>query len=83
MTKREKLLQNIQTNPKSVRFEDLDLLLTQYGFEHRQPGKGSSHYIYKLKEHRLVIARHKPFVHVFAVKDVLKVIEQLIDKEQK
>jgi hypothetical protein len=81
MTKREKLLHNIKTNPRNVRFEDLDLLLTQYGFERRQPSKGSSHYIYKLGEHKLVIARHKPFVHVYAVRDVLKAIEQLIDKE--
>jgi hypothetical protein len=81
MAKREKLLQSIQTNPKNVRFEDLDLLLMQYGFDRRQPGKGSSHYIYKLGEHKLVIARHKPFVHVYAVRDVLKVIEQLIDNE--
>ena len=81
MTKREKLLQNIKTNPRSVRFENLDLLLTQYGFERRQPSKGSSHYIYKFGEHKLVIARHKPLVHVYAVTDALKVIEQLIDNE--
>lgn len=77
MTKREKLRQNIQNNPKSVRFEDMDVLLTQYGFERRQPGKGSSHYVYKLGEYSLVIARHRPFIHVNAVKDVLKVIRQL------
>ncbi|MEW5828718.1 MAG: toxin HicA, partial [Chloroflexota bacterium] len=70
MTKREKLLKNIQANPKSVRFEDVDLLLIQFRFERRQPGKGSSHYVYKLGEHTLVIARHKPFIHVNAVKDV-------------
>ena len=81
MAKREKLLQSIQTNPKNVRFDDLDLLLLQFGFEHRQPGKGSSHYVYTLGKHKLVVARHKPFVHVYTVKDVLKVIAQLVDKE--
>jgi len=82
MIKREKLLQNIQNSPKSVRFEDMDILLTQYGFERRQPDKGSSHYVYKLGEYSLVIARHRPFIHVNAVKDVLKVIRQLeTDKE--
>ncbi|MDF9410082.1 hypothetical protein L7E55_17370 [Pelotomaculum isophthalicicum JI] len=46
MTSFSKLYAKIVRNPKDVDFEELDKILKQYGFKCRQPGKGSSHYIY-------------------------------------
>ncbi len=46
MGKLEKLLQKIKNNPKQVKFEELDKILTRTGFEKRQPRGGSSHYFY-------------------------------------
>lgn len=46
MTRFDKLYNQIVNNPKSVKFEDLDKLLSGFGFECRQPRGGSSHYTY-------------------------------------
>ncbi|MDA8211208.1 MAG: hypothetical protein M0021_04935 [Clostridia bacterium] len=46
MTKFDKLYAKIVNNPKDVKFEDIDNILKKYGFECRQPSKGSSHYNY-------------------------------------
>ncbi|WP_206811107.1 type II toxin-antitoxin system HicA family toxin [Paradesulfitobacterium ferrireducens] len=46
MTKFDKLYAQIVNNPRDVKFEDLDKLLMRYGFERRQPRRGSSHYNY-------------------------------------
>jgi len=35
MAKRDKRLEKIRNNPKDVRFEELDQLLRDYGFERR------------------------------------------------
>jgi hypothetical protein len=45
MSKKAKLLEKLRNNPKSIRFEEIDLILTSYGFTRRQPSGGSSHYI--------------------------------------
>ncbi len=46
MTKREKREAAIRSNPKQVRFADLDTVLVSYDFEVRQARSGTSHYIY-------------------------------------
>jgi len=43
--KKEKLLQSLFRHPKNMRFFDLDAILTDLGYEKRQSGKGSSHYV--------------------------------------
>jgi len=77
MSKREKLLEKIRNNPRNVRFDDLDSILIEYGFVRRQSGKGTSHYVYKLGEQKIVVVWRKPFVHVDAVKDLLNAIKIL------
>ncbi|QTA87970.1 type II toxin-antitoxin system HicA family toxin [Desulfonema magnum] len=46
MTKKDKRIQSLFRNPKSMRFPELDAILTELGYEKRQSGKGSSHYVY-------------------------------------
>ncbi len=81
MSKREKLLEKIRTNPRNVRFDDLDSILLEYGFRRRQSGKGTSHYVYKMGEQKIVIVWRRSFVHVDAVRDVLAAIKKLQDEQ--
>mgnify|MGYP006313014565 CR=1 FL=1 len=77
MSKREKLLEKIRNNPRAVRFEDIDLLLTQYNFTRRQPRSGSSHYFYSFGSYNITIARHKPYIHFKGVKEVLNILDEI------
>jgi hypothetical protein len=36
MSKKAKLFEKLRNNPKSIRFEEIDLVLSSYGFTHRQ-----------------------------------------------
>lgn len=65
MTKRDKLRQRIEQNPKAVTFEELDQLLRSNGFEARQPGGGSSHYFYKRGRVTVSVPRRRP--HLLAI----------------
>jgi predicted RNA binding protein YcfA (HicA-like mRNA interferase family) len=55
MSKTDKRLQSIFQNPKDVHFSELDAVLIKYGYERRQSGKGSSHYVYSHPEVNLLI----------------------------
>ena len=46
LTKINKLYAQIVNNPKNVKFETLDRILRQHGFNCKQPSGGSSHYNY-------------------------------------
>jgi len=56
----EKLLQSIRNNPKSVRFEELDKVLRNTGFERKQSGKGTSHYRYVLGTDQICPSSREP-----------------------
>ncbi len=81
MTKREKRLEKIRRNPKNVSKEELDLVLTDYGFVRRE-GKGS-HTVYQHpdQETPIVVAAHGKHVPAYIVKQVLDVIDRLIERE--
>jgi len=80
MSRQEKLLAKIRNNPKGVRFEELDLLLTWHGFERRQSRRGTSHYVYRRGPYVITVARRKPYVHSKAIKDVLNILDELGDE---
>jgi len=46
VTKRQKRLAKIRTNPRQVRFNDLASVLQDAGFEMRQSRRGTSHYVF-------------------------------------
>ena len=72
MSKLEKLLQRIKNNPKTVRFDELDKILVNTGYERFQPRGGSSHYTYrKHGRNPLTIPFRKPFVHEVYVHKVI------------
>jgi len=76
MTKKEKLLAKIRNNPKEVRFEDLEGLIINHGFE-KAGGKGS-HNVYVKENTVITVVRphgRNKFCHPLDVKGVLDVLE--------
>ena len=72
MSKLEKLLQRIKNNPKTVRFEELDKILSNAGYEYAQPRRGSSHYTYRKQgKIPITIPYQRPFVHEVYVRKVV------------
>jgi len=79
MSRREKLLIKLRNSPRGVRFEELAKLLEWYGFELRRV-KGS-HYSYKCGSHNIVVVRRRHHVHSEAVKEVLRIIGEILEEE--
>jgi hypothetical protein len=77
MTKLEKLLDRLRRNPGSGRFSELDRLLVDAGFTVRQPGGGSSHYIYSLGAQRLTIPRHRGLMPAHYVREAIAALGQV------
>ncbi len=77
----EKLLLRIKNNPKQVRFEELDKILRRSGFQRRQPGKGSSHYIYIKGSAVIVIPYHQPHIKAIYVERAIKILEGVIGND--
>ncbi len=74
MAKKEKRLKKIFQNPKAVSFKDLDKVLKSCGFEVRQPGSGSSHYIYTKGDAQISVPFKRPYVKEVYVKRVIELI---------
>lgn len=83
MSKRRKAFEKIRNNPKNVRFEDLEAILLDLGFE-KIAGKGS-HVKFILDEYPpLVVPYKKPFLKPFYIKLVLRTLDELfflVDEE--
>ncbi|HAG10905.1 MAG TPA: toxin HicA [Desulfotomaculum sp.] len=75
MSKLEKLLQKIKNNPKQVRFDELDRILTRAGFERRQPGSGSSHYYYTKGPLMISVPYRQPYILTTYVVAAIKLLK--------
>ena len=77
---KEKELQKIKNNPKSVTPERLKALCKKYGFMWKE---GSSHSVttHPLLKGSYTIPRHKPIKPVY-VKDIIKMIEKVLESEE-
>lgn len=79
MTKREKRLERIRQNPKTVSFQDLKQTLEDYGFT-LQSSSGS-HHIFRVavgeQVWKLVIPFKKPHIKPHYVKDALNAIDEV------
>ncbi len=82
MSKRKKLLQRIQQNPKNVSFDDLRMLMEMYGFELRRT-RGSHHSFigYISGQKTLFVVPYKHPLQTVYVKKGLALIEK-IDAEK-
>ncbi len=74
MTKRAKRIEKLFQNPKTVTFKELDQVLRSCGYEVRQSGSGSSHYVYTKKEIQISVPFKRPYVREVYVKRVLELI---------
>lgn len=77
MVKREKQIERLRQNPKTVRFEEIDTILLGLGFNKRQ--RGTSHAVYSLGNQRITIPFHKPFIKPVYVKLILDILDKLED----
>ena len=76
MSKLEKLLLRIKNNPKTVRFEDLDKILVNAGYERTQSRGGSSHYTYRKQANDpITIPYHKPYVREIYVRAFIRALK--------
>jgi len=83
MTKRQKRLEKLFQNPKSVTFKELDQVLKSLGFDVRQPKSGSSHYIFTKGDIQISVPFKRPFVKEVYVKRVLELIGEEDNNEKK
>lgn len=83
MSKREKRLQKLRNNPKDVSFDDLRLVLEDYGFELQNIV--GSHHTFRImineNPHLLVIPFRRPIKPIY-VKKALQLIDKVIDEDE-
>ena len=80
MANTAKILKELRTNPKSVRFADLAKVCDEYFGEPRQ--KGTSHRVYRTPwpgDPRVNIQNDKGNAKPYQVRQVIKAIEKLED----
>lgn len=73
MSKKEKLLKELQNNPKNVRFETLKNLLESVGYE--MFSKGSSHFQFRKAGKDLITIPFKRPIKPIYVKIVIKTVK--------
>jgi len=74
LSKREKLLQSMQNNPKNVKFDTIRNVLLTYGFKETTPSGGSSHFTYSKGQYRVTVVKDKPVNSIY-IKKALRIIE--------
>ena len=79
MSKKEKALEKLRQNPKHVRFEELEAILLRLGFQKRQDG--TSYAMFKFGKHIVNVPKRKPFVKPKYVELVLKVLDEIKEKD--
>ena len=79
MSKWEKLLINICSLSKSLRFDELRKVLESYGYEMNAPRSGSSHYIFRKSGCQpITIPKHEPIKKVY-----VEMVKQVVEGEVK
>jgi hypothetical protein len=86
MTKNNKLckiVKKILQNKKNVRFNDIDKLLKEFNYTVNQSNAGTSHYVYRKKEHNpITIPYKRPFIKECYIKEIIDILnlEELYEK---
>ncbi len=78
MSKWEKLLRQICSLSKDLRFAELEKVLVYYGYEKTAPKKGSSHYIFRKPGcNPISIPKHEPIKKVY-----VELVKQVVESEE-
>lgn len=78
MSQWDKLIARLRTLDPGLRFEELEKILLRYGYKKTQPKGGSSHFIFKKGNTRIVIPRHKPILKVY-----IALVKDAVEEEEK
>ena len=76
MSKKDKQLQAVRNNPKNVRFEAIQGILLNYGFDETTPKGGGSHYTYHRGIYRVTVPKDNPVNQTY-IKQVIRIIDKL------
>ena len=79
MSKIQKLIDGMRNNPRAVRFEDLDKVMTRHGFASRQ--FGTSHVTYTKSAKRATVAKPHGNSNLVKVVYVLQCLEAIQGEE--
>jgi hypothetical protein len=77
MRRADKRREEIERNPRHVRFEDLDALLRSYEFRRRQRSRGSSHYVYRRGRWHLTVPARRPHLRLYVVLEALAALKEI------
>jgi len=80
MTKANKALEKLRQNPNHIRYSELVTILNRLGFQKRQDS--TSHVRFTYGSHILVIPKRKPFLKPIYVKQVLKILDQILEENK-
>lgn len=78
MSSIEKLIDKLKTSPQNASFDDLDKILTYFGYERRN--SGGLHFIYRMKGAPTQTLPRQKQMKICYVKDTLKIYEELKGK---
>ena len=79
VSKFEKQLEKMRTNPRDWCIEDLKTLAKKFGIDHRQPG--TSHVTFRVENgEKLTVPAHKPIKPIY-IKKFLILIDELLDNK--
>ena len=80
MTRRDKLLERMRRNPRSIRFEEIETLLLGLGFVKRQ--SASSHTVFTRGPYQVVVPFRRPNVKPVYVELVLALLDEIEDLDE-
>ena len=79
MSRQDKRLEAMRRNPRQVLFDEMESVLVSYGFVVRKAS--GSHRVYRCGSYVLTVARHGQFAHPQAVRDALRILDEIIDSD--
>lgn len=76
MSTKLKRIKSILDNPKSVSFNDIKIILENFGYSGEQPSRGSSHYIFRKEGcYSITVPKKHPYVKEHYIKEIILLLE--------
>ncbi len=79
MTRLDKLIDRILSLPNDMRFEEIEKVLTSYGYSPTFSGGGSSHCVFRKPGcNPITVPKHRPIKRTY-----VELVKEVIENEQK